>query len=137
MHNLLGEKYKMTDIFSLKLGSKIQKGIISNIIKEEAVDKFGTILPKIVLLIDIANNKQLRIDEAWVRDKHDELKAHGLWIKYDNDNNISQLSTIGKVMRYHSANTLRDLLGKEVFLFPKKNDFLALISTDSFNENEL
>ena len=125
------------DIFSLKLGNKTQKGIIIDVIKEDAIDKTGVALPKLVLIVDIPNKKRLRLDEAWVRDRKGELRAHGLWLKHDIDGNINQLSTIGKLMTHFKALTVKELLGKEVQIHPKKNDFMAIIAISDFNEEEI
>lgn len=125
------------EIFNLKLGSKKQEGIIIDVIKEEAIDKAGVLLPKLVLIVDIPNKQQVRLNEAWIRTKKGELKAQGLWLKYDIEGNINQLSTIGKLMSYFNVITIKELLGKEVQIYPKRNDFRAIIATADFNEDEI
>ncbi|MGV8131137.1 MAG: hypothetical protein ACP5N7_03495 [Candidatus Pacearchaeota archaeon] len=123
----------MTDIDSvlkLKVGGKKQAGIIEAIKTEKVPDKDRNILPKILLVVTTETNT-FKIDEAWVYNKDSMLKPQGLWIKLDAKGSLNAISTLAKVLDYLDANTIQDLVGKHIELFPKPNGFLALIACEN------
>ncbi len=125
-----------TGVLSLRLGNVTESGKIVGIRIEDMVDKYGMILQKFVLEIEAPNALLLGVDEAWVLDRRGVLRAHGLWFRPDADGNINRISTIGKVMSYLRVEFVKDLIGKDVCLYPKPNGHRVLISIPDF-ENEI
>ena len=118
------------DIMKLKVGGKKQVGRIEGIKTDKVPDKDGNILPKIILIVNTETNT-FKIDEAWVYNKDNLLKPQGLWLKLDARGAINAISTLAKVVDYVGANTLSDLIGNEVELYPKPNGFLALVACEN------
>ena len=118
------------NILNLGVGGKKQTGTIKAIHTEKVPDREGSVLPKIILVVETDTNT-FKIDEAWVYNKDNELKPQGLWIKLDSKKQINAISTVAKVLRYLQISTLNNLIGQKIELYPKPNGFLAMIACDN------
>jgi len=106
------------------LGKFSKKGIITDI-KIDKVEIPGKgIKEKVCLLVDRGGGNIIKINEAYVEDFKGAKKQQGFWLTEDEKNNISCLSTIGRFMDANNANTLKELIGKEINLFIGKRNLL-------------
>ena len=115
------------NVMKLKVGGKKQSGRIEDIKTDKVPDKDGNILPKIILVVNTETNT-FKIDEAWVYNKDNILKPQGLWLKLDSRGSINAISTLAKVMDFIGVESISDLVGAQIELYPKPNGFLALIA---------
>jgi hypothetical protein len=67
-----------------------------------------------------------KITNAWLDPNDPTVK--GLWIAKDINGNIFAHSALGKFLKLMSANNTTDLIGKDVKLAPKVNDYLAIVA---------
>ena len=118
------------DIMNLQVGGKKQLGEIEAIRTDKVPDKDGNILPKIILVVNTETNT-FKIDEAWVYNKDNLLKPQGLWIKLDSRGRINAISTLAKVMDFIGVQSIAQLVGHKIELYPKPNGFLVLIACEN------
>ncbi|MBU1067541.1 hypothetical protein KKE60_07115 [Patescibacteria group bacterium] len=123
------------NILNLKVGGKKQIGVIQDIETGIVPDKHGADLPKLTLIVKTETNV-FNVDEAFVYTKDDEVKPQGFWIKLDSDGQLNAASTLAKTLKYLEADTINDLIGKNVELYPKPNGYLALIAIDESEKLE-
>lgn len=126
----------MDSILDKKVGSRIQIGRIVDLQVKKQPDRDGVEFDKLMLSVEVNVNTKLDVDEAWVRNRKGVQVSADLWLECDVNGDILEGSTIGKMMRFYNASTVRELVGREVQLYPKKNTFLAVIAVKDFEQDE-
>lgn len=119
------------DILSLGLGTKRgQKIKIVNVTLGTVPLDDGRTETKLVLVCKTMAGQTRNIDEVWLRDYKKSLKLSGLWVTLDDDNAISEMSALGKFLKFVNVKSIKELIGKEVLAYPKDNGFLAVAAVD-------
>lgn len=67
------------------------------------------------------------ITEALVKNHNNVIKTKGLYLNYDSNQDILFTSTLGRVLRHLKIESIPELIGKEVLIAPKSNNFMALV----------
>lgn len=71
---------------------------------------------------------KFKVSEVWIRDHKQEIVPKGLWIDLDHTNTaIRQTTLLARLMQYVGASNTDELLGKELFVEPKQNGFMAIV----------
>jgi hypothetical protein len=77
------------------------------------------------------NGKTYKVSEIWIKNYKQEVIPRGLWLNMDDSNQaLDATSPLVQLLQYLGAVTLADLIGKEVYVEPKPNGFMAIISYD-------
>jgi hypothetical protein len=82
---------------------------------------------KMVLITETREGNKFNVDEVLIKQK-ESLVTRGLWIIRDDDKNILSTSTLGRFLNFLQVKTVKDLMGKEITLAPKDNQFMAAIA---------
>jgi len=99
------------------LGSFKTSGAVTNVIIEDIkIPNQDTPKPKVCLIVDIGNNKTIKINEAFTYNYNQSKRQQGFWLSLDNEGKINILSTIGKMMQKYEVNTLEEFKGKNIDL---------------------
>jgi len=111
------------DVLNLKLGGSRKTVKIENVYTKTLEDGserlyFDTIAE---------DGVKYKINEVFIKDHSGEIKVKGLWLNYDTDRQILYTSTLGKLLQYLKAASLADLVGKEILIQPKENNFMAIV----------
>lgn len=120
----------MTDFLNLKVGSPKRRVLVKEI-KKEQVNISGKMSDKIVFTVfDKNTNRDFNISDVWVNDSKGK-KIQGLWFTLINDGKeLSPGSGLSKLLRYYQVETLQQLIGLEINVFPDANDFLVITACD-------
>lgn len=126
----------MTDDI-LNIGISEPKNTLKRILKITKIDKKWVTLrnkettEKIVLhaIDETLGNHVFKISDCYVPDKNGEPKITGIWFTLTNDK-ITPTSSLAKTLEFYNASVLGDLIGKEVYAMPDKNNYLVVLSCD-------
>ena len=114
-------------MIDLRLGeSKIQVKITDLQSKKVPFEDKPEPAEKIVIVTETPSGRVYNVDEVWINGK-DGKTTKGLWLYLTDDGRILATSTLGRFLRYMSVDSLSALVGKEVTLMPKTNNFMAAI----------
>lgn len=122
-----------TDFLDLKIGSKTRTVTIKEINKITIrIEKDDRSSDKVQFLVcDVHTGNTFRISDCWIEDAKGAKSVKGLWLTLANDGNeVSSGSALGKLLAYYETKSLRDLIGKQVKVYPDYQDFLVLTACD-------
>ena len=131
-----------TDLINLGIGSKKRKLKVLNV-EEEIIsfpDKYNQDkmkeAPKVFLNCESIEGMGFRLDEAVVKDRKGLLKKAGLWKTLDASKKLNSDSTLAKMLAYYDISMLGEMIGMEIYAYPKPNNFLVVVACD-FEEKDL
>jgi hypothetical protein len=84
---------------------------------------------KICLTVTDRGNKIFKISDAWV-DKDGEPTIKGLWFTLSEDEKLSPSSSVAQLLKYYKVNTLKELIGLRVKVYPDENNYLVIVACD-------
>jgi len=73
---------------------------------------------------------ELQISEALVLTQSGQTKSQGLWVQLDKNKQIYPHSTLGKLLSYHKAKTVNDLVGSTVIGYRNEKGYVVLTTYD-------
>lgn len=111
------------DVLNLKLGNKRKKVTIKNITTRTLDD--GS--KRIYFDTSAEDGVRYKINEVFIRDHNNEVRIKGLWLNYDTNGGILLTSTLGRLLQHLKANSLLELIDKEITIEPKENSFMAIV----------
>jgi len=122
------------NLLDLKIGTSIRKLIVKDINKELIVKDKNNELKEMYKVIfkvnDDYTNNNFNISDAWVQ-TNTGIQIKGLWLALQNNGDeILKTSTLAKVLKYYNVNTLKDLIGQTVYVYPDSKNFLVLVACD-------
>jgi hypothetical protein len=119
----------MNDLLGMRLGSCRKKATIVDI-KSEKYDPNDK-NDKLYIMVKSPEGTPFKVSEVWIRNHRQEIEVKGLWLHPDHTGTaVSGTSLFGRLMQYLSVREIKDLIGKEVFLEPKTNGFMAIVLYD-------
>lgn len=69
------------------------------------------------------------VSEAWVKDYKGDVVPKSIFINVDfTGQAIQSTCLLAKVMNYFNISDLNDFLGKEIYIEPKENGFMAIVA---------
>jgi hypothetical protein len=69
-----------------------------------------------------------KVSEIWLRNHKGSIEVKGLWLKLDESGQILKNSLLARLMSFLKANKISDMTDKEVYLEPKENGFMAIVT---------
>lgn len=106
----------------------------------ESVEKISINVPstndaaeKICLTVKDNNNKIFKISDVWLQ-KNKESVIKGLWFSLSDDKELSPSSSIAQLLNYYNIKTLKDLVGKQVKVYPDDNNYLVIVACDTIKK---
>lgn len=93
-------------------------------------DQHGEQIKKINFKLQETSSSTIyNINNAWMS-RGGTPRVFGLWLKLDNKGTgLKQGSTLARVLKFYNANTLKDMIGKQVKAYPDTSDYLTILGT--------
>ena len=130
----------MSDLLKMKISPQFRSATVTQIeaIDVELPDR-GRISEKVVFIVIDQNKNEFKISDAWIDHKRLGRQIKGLWFEtFENqagEREISSYGALAHVMRHYSVDTLDDLVGKDIMLYPDEDDYFVIVACD-FGEDE-
>ncbi len=120
----------MTDFRKMGIGSATRKVTVKDVgINTVNVPGRDRTSDKIVFTVTNGDNREFNISDVWIEDHKGARKIQGLWFTTIEEKGAKKLSpacALSKLLRYYGADTVDDMIGKEVTVHPDDHDFLVL-----------
>jgi len=113
----------------LKVGDRRKLVKVGNI-----TEKIQGNSPKIQFHCVSGEGNSFMIDMALIRNSKGHLNFKSCWNIKDSKGNLNKDSVISKIMSYYKVTTLRDLIDKEIEVYPKPGNYLTIVSC-TFDED--
>jgi len=122
----------MSDLLGMKLGSNRKKVTIVDV-KSERYDPNDK-NDKLYIIARSPEGATYKISEVWIRNHRQEVEVRGLWLNKDHTGRaVSGTSLFGRLMQFLSAIEIKDLIGKEIYVEPKPNGFMAIVTYEEYD----
>jgi len=116
------------------VGSPLRNCVIKNIekvsvkvpIKDAPTSEYAD-AEKICLTVTDRNNKEFRISDVWI-EKYGEAVIKGLWFTLSDSEKLSPSSSVAQLLSYYKVDTLKELINKQVQVFPDDKNYLVIIA---------
>ena len=118
------------NVLDLKIGTKKRK-VKVNEIRQIDIDVNGKPATKVVFdVIDECTGNEFQISDAWIS-TNKAFQIKGMWLTLQNDKKeISTASTLAEVLNYYKVDSLKELVSKEVLVYPDPQNFLVLVACE-------
>lgn len=123
------------DFRNVPIGSPTRMVVITAVEKAEInLPDRGKTSEKIVFTVTNGDEREFNISDAWVEDHKGARKIQGLWFTTSMDTKgqtrLSPASALAKLLRHYSADTVQDMVGKQVIVHPDDENYLVLAACD-------
>jgi len=119
----------MKDILEIGVASKKINAIVKDLQLISVLRPEKGLQQKIVFkTVDETTESKYNVSDAWTIYKGN-LTIRALWF-FEAPDGIYAESTLAKAMEFYKVKNLKDFIGKTVQLYPDKNNYLTLVTTD-------
>ena len=116
----------MENFLHAQIGSQLRKVKIIDI-KKELINANDRESEKIVFTVfDNTVKREFKISDCWIEAGH-SLKISGLWYLANDTGIISPNSALAKILSHYGYQSLAEMLGKEITVYPDPKGYLVLV----------
>jgi hypothetical protein len=83
--------------------------------------------PKLYLKTKSTDGKPYTINEVWIKSYNGKRTTRGLWLDTDVNDQIRRGSELHRLLESLGANSVADLVNKEITVEPKENGFMCIV----------
>ena len=86
---------------------------------------------KLVFIVQDTFGNQFKISDCWLKHNSGDNVVKGLWFNYKLKNDRSFIfndSAIAMTLSHYNCESIGEIIGKEVEVFPNEKNFFALVS---------
>lgn len=118
------------DFLNFTVGSSKRLVTVEDIKVDEVKIKDSKLKKLFFYTRALDNNKEFIISDAWICDDKNTKKVQGLWFSLASDNQFLPNSSVAKLIKYYSVNTLKELIGQKVEVLPDERGYLCIVACD-------
>jgi hypothetical protein len=124
-HSLLGDKQMDAKLSNIKIGKDKPHKIVR--IEDVSVKTLEDGSERLYFETVADDGVKYKINEVFIRDHTGEIKIKGIWLNFDTDKQILYTSILGRILRHLNVESIGELIGREITIAPKDNNFMILV----------